>query len=502
MNKELYWGVILSYITTFVSLGVSLLLTPVIIRLLGQSDYGLYESIGSFVNYLAVLDLGFSAVVTRYTAKYQINGDIEGRDRFLYTCRNVYLVLCGIILAIGIVLYNCIDSAFEHSFNAEELHRAHQLFIVVLLTTIVSVYSQVYKGVLTGIELFIWPRVIQLFKAVFSKVVSIVILYHGSNSVGFTSVMLAFEIIACLLVMYKAHQHVHFKKNHMPFKQLKEVFLFSGNLFILAIVAQIYWQVDKLVLGMCVGTVIVAIYSAALNIMNIVRNVSSSIKDVLIPRATRIDLNSPESSLHITDFMVKSGRIIFIVYGLLISGLTVLGYKFIYLWLGEDYVSAVPILLILGYSTFIPTILLPGEELCKTYNKHGPLAFLYLFISLVNIILTFILVKRMGMYGAAIATAIGLFVGNVFMSLLYYKKVLSIRVGRLFTGLFRRLFVVFLFTTIFGYFLNHILYYQNWLTLMTESLIMAIFYAVFLMLYGFNSDEKALASKLLEKIKR
>lgn len=70
-SKELYWGVTLSYLTTFVSLGVSLLLTPIIIRLLGQSDYGLYESIGSFVNYLAVLDLGFGAVVTRYTAKYQ-----------------------------------------------------------------------------------------------------------------------------------------------------------------------------------------------------------------------------------------------------------------------------------------------------------------------------------------------------------------------------------------------------------------------------------------------
>ena len=502
MNKELYWGVILSYVTTFVSLGVSLLLTPIIIRLLGQSDYGLYESIGSFVNYLAVLDLGFSAVVTRYAAKYQINGDIEGRDRFLYTCRNVYLVLCGIILAIGIVLYNCIDSAFGHTFDAVELHRAHQLFIVVLLTTVVSIFSQVYKGVLTGIELFIWPRVIQLFKAVFSKVVSIVILYHGSNSVGFTSVMLVFEIVACLLVMYKAHQHVHFRKNSMPFSQVKEIFLFSGNLFIMAIVAQIYWQVDKLVLGMCVGTVTVAIYSAALNIENIVRNVSSSIKDVLIPRATRIDLDSPDSSQRITDFMVKSGRIIFVVYGLLISGLTVLGYKFIYLWLGEDYVSAVPILLILGYSTFIPTVILPGEELCKTYNKHGPLAFMYLFISLVNVILTFVLVKRMGMYGAAIATAVGLFVGNVFMSLLYYKKVLSIRIGRLFFGLFRRLFVVFLSTTVFGYYLNKVLDHQNWLTLIAEGLVMTIFYTVFLMLYGFNSEEKTLAIRLLEKIKR
>lgn len=104
-SKELYWGVTLSYLTTFVSLGVSLLLTPIIIRLLGQSDYGLYESIGSFVNYLAVLDLGFGAVVTRYTAKYQQNGDIESRDKFLYTCRSIYVILCTLIIILGTILY-------------------------------------------------------------------------------------------------------------------------------------------------------------------------------------------------------------------------------------------------------------------------------------------------------------------------------------------------------------------------------------------------------------
>ena len=497
-KKELYWGVILSYITTFVSLGVSLLLTPIIIRLLGQSDYRLYESIGSFVNYLAILDLGFSAVVTRYTAKYQIEGDIEERDKFLYICKNVYLFLCAIILVIGFVLYSCIDSAFGKTFSVEELTRAHQLFIIVLATTIISIFSQVYKGVLTGIELFIWPRVIQLFKAVLSKVVSIVILYHGSNSVGFTSVMLVFEIVACALIMYKAHQYVTFKKNKMSFRQLKEIFLFSGYLFLMAIVAQIYWQIDKLVLGMCVGTITVAIYSAALNIENIVRNVSSSIKEVLIPRATRIELNTPDASIQITDFMIKSGRIIFIVYGLLISGLTVLSNKFIYLWLGEDYLEAVPILLILGYATLLPTLILPAEELCKTYNKHAPLSFIYLFISILKVVLTFLFVKRMGMYGAAISTAIGLIVGNVLMSLIYYKKAIGIQIGRLFCGLFHKLLIVIIITIIFGYYLNIWLFYQSWLFLIIECLIITVFYIFMLYIWGLNGYEKKLVRKVIK----
>ena len=499
-NRELYWGVVLSYITTFVSLGVSLLLTPIIIRLLGQSDYGLYESIGSFVNYLAVLDFGFSAVVTRYTAKYQIEGDFDARDRFLYTCRNVYIVLCFIILAIGAVLFFCIDYAFGESFNTTELEKAHYLFIIVLATTIVSIFSQVYKGVLNGLELFIWPRVIQLIKVIFSKVVSIVILYYGSDSVGFTGVLLAFEIISCLLVMYKANKHVVFKRNRMPYGQLTEVFIFSGYLFLIAIVSQIYWQVDKLVLGMCMGTITVAIYSAALNIENIVRNVSSSLKEVLIPRATRIDPKEQDFSSRTTNFMIKSGRLILIVYGFLLAGLTAFGEKFIVLWLGADYIEAYPILLILGYSTLLPTLIIPGEELCKTYNQHGPLAWMYLFIAILNICLTFFLVNQIGMYGAAIATAIGLSIGNVLFSLIYFKKKIAIGIKKLIVGLFNKLLIVICTSVLFGILINLVLVDISWSTLFIEGLLFTALFSIMLYLYGMNNSEKEIADKLIRKI--
>lgn len=499
-NKELYWGVGLSYITTFVSLGVSLLLTPIIIRLLGQSDYGLYESIGSFVNYLAVLDFGFSAVVTRYTAKYQVEGNFDARDRFLYTCRNVYIILCLIILVIGIVLFFCIDSAFGESFNTTELEKAHYLFLIVLATTIVSIFSQVYKGVLNGLELFVWPRVIQLIKVIFSKVVSIVILYYGSDSVGFTGVMLAFEIISCLLVMYKANKHVIFKRNKMPYGQLKEIFIFSSYLFLIAIVSQIYWQVDKLILGMCMGTITVAIYSAALNIENIVRNVSSSLKEVLIPRATRIDPNERDFSSRTTSFMINSGRLIFIVYGFLLAGITAFGEKFIVLWLGPDYIEAYPILLILGYSTLLPTLIIPGEELCKTYNQHATLAWMYLFIAILNICLTFFLVDQIGMFGAAFATAIGLSIGNVIFSLLYFKKKISIVISKLISGLFDKLLMVLFSSVLLGFLINWFFVDISWITLFVEGLLFTILFIILLYLYGMNNNEKEIANKLISKI--
>lgn len=500
-SKELYWGVTLSYMTTFVSLGVSLLLTPIIIRLLGQSDYGLYESIGSFVNYLAVLDLGFGAVVTRYTAKYQQEGDFEARDKFLYTCRNIYLVLCGIILALGACLYVFLDDAFGKSFTPEELSRAKLLYVIVLFTTAISIFSQVYKGLLNGVQLFIWPRIIQLIKAVLSKVVSIVILYWGANSVGFTAVILVFEIVSCILLMYKAHQTVTFVRNRMPKKQLFEILTFTSYLFVLAIVGQIYWQIDKLVLGMILGTISVAIYSAALNIENILRNVSSSIKDVLIPKAAQITEEQIKTTTLTTDFMIKSGRIILMVYGLMVIGITVLGEKFIYLWLGEDYVSATPLLWILGYSTLLPTVLLPGEELCKTFNRHGPLTLIYLLVSILNIVLTVVMVKSMGLYGAAYSTAIGLIVGNVIVSLAYFKKVLNINVTKLLFSTFHGITIILIIVGVIGYGVDkYIMSSYSWFNLCIEGVIMVFSFFMLMHFFGFNNFEKQIEYRIVNPI--
>lgn len=48
-------GVILSYAGELVKILVSLVYTPIMLRLLGQSEYGLYQLVYSVVSYLSLL---------------------------------------------------------------------------------------------------------------------------------------------------------------------------------------------------------------------------------------------------------------------------------------------------------------------------------------------------------------------------------------------------------------------------------------------------------------
>ena len=69
-SKQLKLGVALSYLSTGINIVVQLVYTPLMLRLLGQSEYGLYTLVASIVSYLSLFSLSFTA--TQNTRKKRI----------------------------------------------------------------------------------------------------------------------------------------------------------------------------------------------------------------------------------------------------------------------------------------------------------------------------------------------------------------------------------------------------------------------------------------------
>ena len=64
--KSKKMAVTLSYINTALSYFVMLLITPLIIRIIGKSEFGLYSLVNSIIGYLALLSLGFGSAYVRF----------------------------------------------------------------------------------------------------------------------------------------------------------------------------------------------------------------------------------------------------------------------------------------------------------------------------------------------------------------------------------------------------------------------------------------------------
>ena len=59
-----------NYASLFVQIAVGFFLTPFIISHLGQTGYGIWVLVGSFVGYYGLLNLGVSSAIVRYIARY------------------------------------------------------------------------------------------------------------------------------------------------------------------------------------------------------------------------------------------------------------------------------------------------------------------------------------------------------------------------------------------------------------------------------------------------
>lgn len=75
--NQLKAGAILSYISMSLGYIISILYTPIMLRLLGQSEYGLYNLVSSVVSYLGLLSFGFGSAYVRYYSRYKVEEDEE-----------------------------------------------------------------------------------------------------------------------------------------------------------------------------------------------------------------------------------------------------------------------------------------------------------------------------------------------------------------------------------------------------------------------------------------
>jgi hypothetical protein len=59
-NKQIKLGTVLSYCQVFVTIIVSILYTPIMIKFLGKSEYGLYNTVSSIISALSILSFRYA----------------------------------------------------------------------------------------------------------------------------------------------------------------------------------------------------------------------------------------------------------------------------------------------------------------------------------------------------------------------------------------------------------------------------------------------------------
>lgn len=506
--SQLKIGSLLSYIQMGVSIVINLIYTPIMIKCLGQSEYGLYQTVSSTISMLSILSLGFNASYIRYFSKYKNNNEkneiykLNGLFLLIFLFIGVIAFVCGLFITINLNL------VFSDGLSFSEYVIAKKLMFILTINLTLMFPMSVFQNIISAYERFIALKLLGMIKTIFSPLLCIPLLLLGYKSIALVSVTLIISIITDSLYIYYVLKVLESKFVFHGFNKniLKDIVIYTSFIAINLIVDQINMNIDKIIIARYRGAIEVGVYSVGFTLYQLYQNFSSAISGVFTPRIHAIvnknTNNKKEQSKLLTTLFIKVGRIQFLILGLISTGIIIFGYSFIVkLWAGAGFENSYLVAILLIIPSSIALIQNLGIEMQRALNKHQYRSIIYLLMAIINLFLSIILCQLYGAVGSAIGTSISLIVANGFIMNVIYYKICHIdvilfwkNILRMSLGLICPIFV--------GVILNKTIVINGYFTFILCIIIYTLVYIISMWLISMNKYEKKLILKPLNNIAR
>lgn len=499
-RNELKSGVVLSYINLGLGTVIPFIYTPIMLKMLGQAEYGLFSLATSAVSYLSLLSFGFGSTIVRYISKYRAEKDKESEEKTYGFFLVLYCVLAVLVFVCGAVIVNNIEDIFQKGLSSTELDKMKILVMIMTFNSALSFPNSVFSSMITSHEKYIFRKLVDMLATVMAPLGNLVALYLGYSSVGMAAAATIIQFLMLPLNIFYCYKRLHIKPviSRLPIELIKEMLGFSLFVFIGSIVDMLFWATDKVILGMLSGSVAVAIYNVGGTFNNMVMNLSTSISGVLTPRVTGMVVKNTTKE-ELTDLFIRVGRLQFIIIAFIVSGFIVFGKIFINLWAGKEYLDAYWVTILTMIPLCVPLIQNTGVTIITAQNKHQFRSVIYLLIAILNVISTYLIVPYGGILGAATCSCVSYVLGQIIIMNIYYYKVTGINIP-LFWKHILKMAVIPTVMTIFGIYVNEKCIIKSWGSFLIAGVIFTAIYIILMYKFVLNKYEKNIFIEPLQRL--
>lgn len=500
-SAQLKKGALLSYVNLGISTVIPFTYTPIMLRMLGQAEYGLLSLAGAAVGYLSILSFGFGSTILRYLSLYRAKGEIENERKAFGFFLMLYSAIGVLIMAGGIILSHNIEPIFHRGLSAAELQKMEKLVLLLAFSCAISFPISVFSSVVMAHERYVYKKLVEILGTVIAPIANLIALYLGYSSVGIATAGVFTHAIMLPIYGYYCVFKLHILPSfaRIPRKLVSEMVTFSAFVFLASIVDKLFWSTDKVLLGAMTSSVAVAIYNIGGTFNGMVMNVSAAIMSVLSPRMTAMVARKEEE--HFTDLFIKLGRLQYLIVALIVTGFTVFGQAFIRLWVGDDYLDSYWIAIMTMFPLCIPLIQNSGISIITAMNKHRFRSIVYFFIAVANVISTALIIPYMGGVGAALCSGISYLLGQGLIMNMYYWKKIGIDIPLFWKNIIRMSWIPISMLFI-GIVAKRFVVISNWGVFFALVAIYTLIYSAGMYCFALNQYEKNLVHEFIFAIRK
>lgn len=498
-RSQVKYGALISYILIIGNALFGLLVTPYVLRMLGSSPYGVYKTIGSFSNAIIILDFGIGGTLQRYISKFRAN--LQDNDIGSFASMMVFeasiLIVAIALLELG--LFFLLDDLYSVTFSVSELLLAKNLYIVLSINVLLVIVENFLNGIITGYNNFILGNGTKLLKLIIRILLIFVVLPISKTPMVLVSINLILTVLSIVIQLWYICRNLHivlnFDNKFWDKGVFRESITYTTLIFLTAIAAQVNGNLDNVIIGVFCGPKQVTVYSFALVIFGMFEQLSTAMSGVVLPTVSKI-VAQENWKARAQAYVVKIGRIQYMLLGAAVVGFAVLGKEFISLWLGDDFGDVYSVVLIL----MIPSLFELCVNVClavlRAQNKLGFRTTVLVLSTILNFIISVAGIRYIGYFSAALGTAASFILGSLIIMNTYYYKTLGFDMLSVYRDILKGTWICQILAGMGIAFSSRFLN-GTWLAFLANVLLFAGIYVASLLLFGISDEERLMIKKVL-----
>lgn len=438
-NKGIVWA----YGYTVANMICGLFLSSYLVRQLGDTEYGIYQTISSFASSLVMLEFGTGTVLTKNIVLCRNrNASKEEIDRNISTIWTITLALSALIAAVAVGLYLNIDRIYAQSMTAEQIIHAKHIYVVTLVYLLASFMLQTARSTALGFENYTFSSRTNLLRVLLRTGLLTALIFFVKNAIlialidaGLSIAFLIFTLFFC-----KIKFGITFRFRYFEMAVFRDSIGLCLALFIQSVVNQINSNVDKTLIGIFMNPETVTLYGIGLYVFNVFSSLTSVPITMFAPQIVReVDSNGIQAGLH--EKNLQATKVITLIGGTAFFGFIAVGRPFVEIVYGGQYMQAWLIAVVLMSSALLNMMVGPLNNVLDALNKRMFRSLMILVTTVLNVILTFLWLPRYGIMGAAVATMLCTVLGQVILMGIYYTAHLKIRLLDLYWQSFKTIII-------------------------------------------------------------
>jgi len=418
-------GLLLSYGYFVLSAVVSIFISSFVIRTIGKTDYGVYQAIAAFVNYLTLLEFGTGRIMSRNISLLKKDGseDLEIKKNIsTVIALNGGLML--VILAAAVCFWLSLGAIYQKSMSAEQILMAKRLFFFPVLSLGISFFQQSFNGVLIGYENYSFEKVVAIGKLIVRSLLLVLVLSIRSDIYWYVIIDTTVNVIAFLIIVLHVclKMKVPLSFSYFDGKILKSILPLCFAMLLQGLVTTMNNTLDKFLIGVMMTPEDVTVYSIAMTVYSMFSTIACLPMGMYMPAVAK-SMRQGLKGKELTETMLQPCRFNILITGLIIAGFAIVGRQFVVMLYGEDFILAWYCAMIVMIPMFFNTANDIVINVLDVLKKRHIRSIILTATTVLNFVLTILGIRYIGMMGASLATGIATLLQVIILNIYYQTKI-------------------------------------------------------------------------------